>query len=61
MDVPTERTIEKEKIIEVLIERPIEKIVEIPIEQIIEIPIEKIIEIPVETKRYINREFETII
>jgi len=30
--VPIERTIEKEKIIEVVVEKPIEKIVEIPIE-----------------------------
>jgi len=36
VDVPIERTIEREKIIEVVIEKPVEKILEIPIEQIIE-------------------------
>jgi len=30
--VPIERTIEREKIIEVVVERPVEKILEIPIE-----------------------------
>ena len=32
VDVPIERLIEKEKIIEVVVERPIEKIMEIPVE-----------------------------
>jgi hypothetical protein len=32
VDIPIERIIEKEKITEVLIEKPIEKLVEIPIE-----------------------------
>lgn len=52
VDVPIERIIEREKIIETLIEKPIEKVVEIPIEQIIEIPVEKILEVPVENTVY---------
>jgi len=60
IDVPIERTIERERIIEVTVEKPIEKIIEIPIEQIIEIPVEKIVEKPVETKRYVDKPFTTI-
>lgn len=61
MDIPIERTIEREKIIEILVEKPVEKILEIPIEQIIEIPVEKIIEVPVENKVYVDKEYEKIV
>lgn len=61
VDVPIERTIEKEKVIETIIEKPIEKIIEIPIEQVIEVPVEKIIEVPVENKIYVDKEYEKIV
>jgi hypothetical protein len=61
VDVPIERTYEREKITEVVVERPIEKIVEIPIEQIIEIPVEKIIEKPVEIQKFVEVPKERII
>ena len=61
VDVPIKRTIEKEKIIEIVVERPIEKIVEIPVEQVIEVPVEKIIEVPVENKVFVDKPYETIV
>jgi hypothetical protein len=61
VEVPIQRTFERERIVEVVIERPIEKIIEIPVEQIVEIPVEKIIEVPVENKIYVDKEYERIV
>ena len=61
VDIPIERTIEREMFIDVLVERPIEKIVEVPYEQIIEIPVEKIIERPVEIQKFVETPFERIV
>lgn len=61
VDVPIERTFEREKIIEVIVERPIEKILEIPVEEVIEIPVEKIIEVPVENKVYVEKQYDRIV
>lgn len=61
IDVPIERTIERERIVEVTIEKPFEKIIEIPVEQIIEIPVEKTIERLVEVQRRVDCPFERMV
>jgi hypothetical protein len=61
VDIPIERTIERERIVDIVIEKPIEKIVEIPIEQIIEIPYEKVIEQPVEIQKFVETPYERVI
>ena len=61
VDVPIERVFEKEKITEVMVERPVEKIVEVPVQQIVEIPVEKIIERPVEQTRYVEKPYERVV
>lgn len=61
IDVPIERTYEKEKITNIIREIPIEKIVEVPITQIIETPVEIMIEKPVEVQKFVQVPYETII
>jgi hypothetical protein len=47
VDIPIERIIEKEKIVEKIVEVPTEKIIEIPIEKVIEKPRKKVFEVDV--------------
>ena len=61
VDVPVERLIEKEKIIEKRVEVPVEKVVERHIEEIVEIPVEKIIEVPVEVEKIVKVPRERIV
>lgn len=61
VDVPIERTIQKEKIIEVVVEKPIEKTIEVVVEQEYEVPVEKIIEVPVEITKHVKVPVEKIV
>ena len=61
IDVPIERTIEREKITNIVREIPIEKIVEVPINQIIETPFERIIERAVEVQKFVEVPYDRVI
>lgn len=61
VDIPIERRIEREKITEVVMEKPIEKIMQVEVEQIIEVPVERIYERPIEVKRTVNRPVEKVV
>lgn len=61
IDIPIERTFQREQIEEITVEKPIEKIIEIPVEQVVEVPVEKIIERPVEVPKYVEVAVERIV
>lgn len=61
VDVPIQRTIERERITNIVKEIPIEKIVEVPINQIIERPVEKIVEKQVEIQKFVEVPVERVV